>query len=168
MFSLKDIYCHCSLALSQQRKEIGFVWFRFMDISRSCPILTYQLKSIYSLVGDEFFHLTIPFSQMKYWNSLTTLSLFPYQYSDEIHSLIPLVQFFTAKTHHATSTGTNHPHFLCNKETPSDSFFPRIITILISKSRINHFPTYPHNLYFLSPLQIDISDLLYKLPRCEC
>lgn len=55
-------------------------------------------------------------------------------HSEELFSLLPLVQTFTASTYHATSTEYNHPHFLCipilRRKSTQNSFFPRTATFL--------------------------------------
>ena len=83
-----------------------------------------------NLVGDELFSSLEPLSHRR---DVASLSL-PYRYfhgkcSDEIHSLIPKAQTFTARTRLATSPVANHLHFLrlpnIRRKFHADSFIPR-------------------------------------------
>lgn len=86
--------------------------------SHHMPVLI-QFKS--SLLHNELFSTLHPLSHKQ--NVASHLLLYHYFHGkcfNELHSLVPPVLTFTAKTHHAVYSGMNHPHSLHKKEVPLD------------------------------------------------
>lgn len=95
--------------------------------------------------------------------------LLAFQYSDKLHSLVPVVQTFTARTHYATYTESTRTHFLCiplvrmklySASSPERLYFGKdsrddallITTNLTSSLSLGStiiYPTYNQNRHFL-------------------
>lgn len=79
--------------------------------------------------GENFFNFSAAsFPQIQSPSLLLLVNYFHGKYSNEFHSLISLVQIFTARTYHATSMELNHFHFFCFLNAIySESFLPRTL-----------------------------------------
>lgn len=99
-----------------------------------------NISRITTRVGNEFKILTRPcrdyFPPNSSFPAEETSQAYCYlhsKWSDELLSLVPPVQTFTAKSRLATSTGLNQPHSLhiqfVGRMFHSESFFPRTTTL---------------------------------------
>ena len=108
------------------------IWAGAAQSSLAC--LDRVQNRLQNLVGSDLFTTLQPLSHRRNVASLTLLyRYFHGKCSVELHSLVPPLRTFSARTRFATSTETNHPFFLntppLRRKFHAESFFPRTTSL---------------------------------------
>lgn len=133
----------------------------------SCSIVSFQRQSLKASTLHYRWWIIYTLKLLYHRCKITSFLLLRYfhgRYSDEVHSPVPLVRSFTAKSYHIIDTVVNHSHsFRIGKMAVwfgkllkiryfMEQIPGKILLRLLRSSRTTVIcPTYPHNLKFIRP-----------------